>query len=77
MQSIRLDMQDNQHKIERLENPNEKTTGGRRPNRENYNDRRDESIYRLRDDDDEIVYRIKIDPPTFDRVMNLKFLEID
>jgi len=46
VQSIKLEMQDNQLKIERLKNnPNEKTTGDHRANRENRNDRRmDESV---------------------------------
>jgi len=68
MQSIKLEMQDNQLKIKKLENnPNEETSG-RRINRENRNDKRNESIHMPRDDDDEIVRRIKVDPPTFDGV---------
>ena len=51
VQSIGLEMQDNQLKIDRLKNkPNEKITGGYRSNRENHIDRR-------WDDDDEIVRR--------------------
>ena len=40
------------------------------------NNRRDESIHMPRDDDDEIVRKIKIDPPTFDSVHDPKFLVI-
>ena len=41
VQSIRPEMQDNQLKIEMLENKsNEETIGGRRTNKENNNDRR-------------------------------------
>ena len=62
-------MQSNQFKIEKLENkPNKKTTDGR----ENHNDRRDESFHRPRDDDDEVVCRIKIDPLTFDGIHDYK-----
>ena len=76
VQSIKLEIQDNQLKIEMLENnPNEKITGGCRTNRENRNNkRRDESILILRDDDDEIVRRIKINPPTFDYVHDSDWL---
>ena len=54
MQSIKLEMQDNKFKKERLENnPNKKTTGGHRANRENRNDRRrDESVHMPSDDND-------------------------
>jgi len=74
VQSIKLEMQDNQLKIEKLENKsNEEITGGRGPNRENHKDETwDESNSRLRDDDDEIVCRIKIEPPTFDGVYDPK-----
>jgi len=59
-------MQDNKLKIEKLENnPNEEITSGRRANRENRN-------YMPRDDNDEIVCRIKVDPSTFDDVHNPK-----
>jgi len=72
MQSIRLEMQDNQFKIMKLENkPTEKTIGDRRPNRKNHNDRRDESIHRPRDDD-EIVRMIKIDSHIFNGVYDPK-----
>jgi len=66
-------MQDNQLKIERLEkNSNEETTGGCRTDKKNDNDRRDERVHMPRDDDDEIVCRIKEDLPTFDDVHDPK-----
>jgi len=55
LQFIKLEIQDNKLKIQRLENnPNEETTGGRRTNRENHND---ESIHMPRDDDDDEIVR--------------------
>jgi len=72
VQSIRLEIQDNQLKIQRLVNkPNEKTDG-RGPNKENHSDRRDKTIHRPRDDDNEFVHRIKVDPPPFDGVHDPK-----
>ena len=76
MQSIIFEILDNQLKIDKLDNkPHEETTSDRRPNRKNHN-RRDESNHRLRDDDDEIIHRIKINPPTFDSVHDPKVFSI-
>jgi len=72
VQSIKLDMQDNQLKIERLKNnPNDDTISGCRTNAR----RRDES-HMSRDDDDEIVRRITIDSPHSTMSMILRFLAI-
>ena len=40
---------------------------------ENHDDRRDESTSKPRINEDDIIHRIKIEPPTFDDILDLKF----
>ena len=68
-------IQDLKLRVDGLESKSkEETLENRETRRENRNDRRrDESTIRLRINEDDIIRKIKINPPTFDGILDPKF----
>ena len=64
---ILKELQDLKLRVEGLENKNKEESS-----RDDSRDRREENINRCGDDEDDIIRRIKIDPPTSDGILHPK-----